>query len=120
MPVEKVKYTYLVVDDLDAAIAFYRDGLGLILKFRDDRHWAELDAGNNTTIALSSPEEGGLEAGRAVVVFQVKDAEGLATSLLRRGAEIVSRREMGNHGRLVMIRERSGNVFQLHERRVAS
>ena len=29
MPVEKVKYTYLVVDDMNAAVAFYRDGLGL-------------------------------------------------------------------------------------------
>jgi catechol 2,3-dioxygenase-like lactoylglutathione lyase family enzyme len=51
MPVEKVKYTYLVVDDMDAAVAFYRDGLGLRLKFRDAERWAEFEAGNGTTIA---------------------------------------------------------------------
>jgi catechol 2,3-dioxygenase-like lactoylglutathione lyase family enzyme len=53
MPVEKVKYTYLVVDDMNAAVAFYRDGLGLRLKFQEGQRWSEFDAGNGTTIALS-------------------------------------------------------------------
>jgi catechol 2,3-dioxygenase-like lactoylglutathione lyase family enzyme len=39
MPVEKVKHTYLVVDDMDAAVAFYRDGLGLKLKFQDGERY---------------------------------------------------------------------------------
>ena len=120
MPVEKVKYTYLVVDDMDAAVAFYRDGLGLRLKFQDGQRWSELDAGNGTTIALSSAEESGLGVKGPVVVFQASDAEGLATSLAARGAEILTRRDMGAHGRLVAIREPSGHIFQLFEKPVSS
>lgn len=119
MPVEKVKYTYLVVDDMNAAVAFYRDGLGLRLKFQDGQRWSEFDAGNGTTIALSSYDESGLGVKGPVVVFQVSDAEGLATSLAARGADILARRDMGDHGRLIAIREPSGNTFQLFEKQIS-
>jgi catechol 2,3-dioxygenase-like lactoylglutathione lyase family enzyme len=95
MPVEKVRYTYLVVDDMNAAVAFYRDGLGLRLKFQDGQRWSEFEAGNGTTIALSSYDESGLGVKGPVVVFQVSDAERLAASLVARGADILARRDMG-------------------------
>ena len=120
MPVEKVKYTYLVVDDMNAAVAFYRDGLGLRLKFQDGQRWSEFDAGNGTTIALSSHEESGLGVKGPVVVFQASDAEGLAASLAARGADILARRDMGAHGCLIAIREPSGNIFQLFEKPASS
>lgn len=116
MPVEKIKYTYLVVADMNAAVAFYRDGLGLKLKFQDGQRWAEFDAGNGTAIALSSADESGLGVTGAVVVFQAKDAEELAASLVARGASILARRDMGDHGHLIAIREPSGNIFQLFEK----
>jgi predicted enzyme related to lactoylglutathione lyase len=120
MPVEKVKYTYLVVEDMDAAVAFYRDGLGLKLKFQDEQRWSEFDAGNGTTIALSSLDESGLGVKGPVVVFQVSDAEALAASLAARGADILARRDMGGHGRLIAVREPSGNIFQLFEKHISS
>lgn len=120
MPVEKVKYTYLVVDDMDAAVAFYRDGVGLKLKFQDGSRWAEFDAGSGTAIALSSHEESGLGVKGPVVVFQATDAEALAASLVARGAEILARRDMGAHGSLIAIREPSGNTFQLFQKPVSS
>jgi predicted enzyme related to lactoylglutathione lyase len=120
MPVEKVKYTYLVVDDMDAAVAFYRDGLGLRLKFQDGQRWAELDAGNGTAIALSSYEESQLGVKGPIVVFQATDAETMAASLVARGAEILARRDMGGHGSLIAIRDGSGNIFQLFQKPVSS
>src|SRR5262245_42338669 len=120
MPVDKVKYTYLVVEDMDAAVAFYRDGLGLKLKFQDGQRWSEFDAGNGTTLALSSADESGLGVEGPVVVFQVSDAERMAASLVTRGASILARRDMGDHGRLIGIRDPSGSTFQLFEKRAAS
>ena len=119
MPVENVKYTYLVVDDMDAAVAFYRDGLGLRLKFQDGQRWSEFAAGNGTTVALSSWNESGLGVKGPVVVFQVSDVEGLAAALVARGAEVLARRDMGDHGYLIAIREPSGNIFQLFEKPVS-
>jgi predicted enzyme related to lactoylglutathione lyase len=53
-------------------------------------------------------------------VFQVSDAEALAASLVARGASILARRDMGAHGRLIAIREPTGNIFQLFEKTVSS
>lgn len=119
MLVEKIKYTYLVVEDMSAAVAFYRDGVGLKLKLQDGQRWSEFDAGNGTTFALSSSDESGLGVKGAIVVFQVNDAEELAASLVARGASILARRDMGGHGRLIAIREPSGNIFQLFEKAIS-
>jgi predicted enzyme related to lactoylglutathione lyase len=104
---------------MNAAVAFYRDGLGLRLKFQDGERWSEFEAGNGTTIALSSRNESGLGVNGPVVVFQVSDAEALGPSLVARGAEILARRDMGDHGCLIAIREPSGNIFQLFEKQVS-
>jgi predicted enzyme related to lactoylglutathione lyase len=116
--IEKVKYTCLIVDDMNAAGSFYRDAFGLRLKFQDGERWSELDAGNGTAIALSSRDESGVQTKGPVVVFSVSDAEGMAASLTTRGADILARRNMADHGYLIAMREPSGNIFQLLEKRV--
>lgn len=120
MPVDKVKYAYMVVEDMDAGVSFYRDALGLKLKFQDGRNWAEFDAGGGSSIALASVEESGLGIPGPVIVFQATDAQGVVSALTAAGAEIISRRDMGGHGRLVAIRDPSGNVFQIFEKAAAS
>lgn len=40
------------VSNMDRAIEFYRDGLGLSLRTRVDDSWAEIDAGSGLTIGL--------------------------------------------------------------------
>lgn len=119
MSIEKIRFTYFIVEDMDKAVSFYRDGLGLRLKFQDGARWAEFDAGNGTVLALSSPEECGLGVAGPVVVFQADDAEAAAAGLAEDGGSIVARRDMGGHGRLVAVRDPSGNVFQLFDKRTA-
>lgn len=120
MPVDKVKYAYMVVEDMDASVSFYRDALGLKLKFQDGQRWAEFDAGGGSSIALASAEESGFSIPGPVIVFQATDAQELVSALTAAGAEIVNHRDMGSHGRLVAIREPSGNnVFQIFEKATA-
>jgi catechol 2,3-dioxygenase-like lactoylglutathione lyase family enzyme len=40
------------VSDMDRAVAFYTDVLGLALAFRAGDHWASIDAGSGTQIGL--------------------------------------------------------------------
>src|SRR5262245_35549653 len=42
----------LYVKDMDAAVAFYTEKLGLPLRFRAGNHWAEVEAGQNLVIGL--------------------------------------------------------------------
>jgi catechol 2,3-dioxygenase-like lactoylglutathione lyase family enzyme len=42
----------LYVRDMDAAVAFYTERLGLPLRFRAGNHWAEVQAGDTLVIGL--------------------------------------------------------------------
>lgn len=116
MTVEKVKYTYMIVADMDRAVAFYRDALGLSLQFQDGSRWAQFDAGGGTVIALSAAEESRIETAGPVVVLQATEAEALAATLEAHGGEIIARRDMGNHGRLIAFRDPCGNSVQIYEK----
>ena len=52
------------VSDMDAAVRFYTEGLGLKLRERHGNHWAAVDAGNGLVIGLhpATPE---MPAGRS-------------------------------------------------------
>ncbi len=42
----------IYVSDMDRAVAFYTNSLGLKLQFRAGNHWAQVDAGNGMQIGL--------------------------------------------------------------------
>jgi len=42
----------IYVSDMDRAVGFYTNTLGLTLKFRAGNHWAQVDAGNGLQIGL--------------------------------------------------------------------
>ena len=57
----ELDHIYYWVRDMDAAVAFYRDVLGLSLIRRDGDEWAEFDAGP-VRLALHGVEGRGTEA----------------------------------------------------------
>ncbi len=60
-------------ENMGRALDFYRDLLGMTMKFQDGTKWAQLDAGG-ARFALSSPEEAGAAvASNTVIVFEVDD-----------------------------------------------
>jgi catechol 2,3-dioxygenase-like lactoylglutathione lyase family enzyme len=58
---------------MDAAVAFYRDVLGLTLVRRDGNEWAEFEAGPIRLALHGADERAG---GGATVVFRVDDLDG--------------------------------------------
>src|SRR5436853_6937830 len=70
------------VADLDRAVAFYRDLLGLPLARRDGNNWAEFDAGGRR-FALHAVGEGlPVNPGGATAVFRVEDLDRAKSELL--------------------------------------
>ena len=57
MAVKKLQNAYYITRDMDRAVAFYRDALGLSLTFQDGAKWAQMKAGD-VNFSLSSPDEG--------------------------------------------------------------
>lgn len=115
MTVKRMQNTYYVVRDMGAAAAFYRDALGLKLKFQDGARWAQFDAGGQN-FSLSSPEEAPVDAAGGAVVFEVDDLEAAADRIAAAGGEVLGRRDMGSHGRTLTFRDPAGNLAQLFAR----
>lgn len=115
MTVEKLQNAYYITADMERAVAFYRDTLGLDLMFQDGGKWAQLKAGG-VNFALSSRDEAPDGAVGATVVFEVPDAAAAGAAIAAAGGEILGERDMGDHGRTLTFRDPDGNLVQLYQR----
>jgi predicted enzyme related to lactoylglutathione lyase len=115
MAVKRLQNAYYVTHDMDRAVAFYRDALGLSVRFQDGTRWAQFDAGG-VNFSLSAPEEAAEGATGAVVIFEVDDIDAARTRLEAGGARVLVDRDMGAHGRSLSFRDPDGNLVQLLQR----
>jgi predicted enzyme related to lactoylglutathione lyase len=115
MAVKKLQNAYYVTQDMDRAVAFYRDALGLAIKFQDGAKWAQFDAGG-VNFSISSPEESAGGAAGAVIIFEVDDIDASRTALEGAGAAVLDARDMGAHGRSLTFKDPDGNLVQLFQR----
>jgi catechol 2,3-dioxygenase-like lactoylglutathione lyase family enzyme len=94
-----ISVVYLYVRDFEAAIAFFRDRLGVPLQ-PDGTGWAEAALGG-TRFALHAWHEGAPEPGSGGVriSFRVDDVDAAAARLRAAGVEVgpVQREEYGAH-----------------------
>ncbi len=103
---------YFFVSDIDRAIAFYRDVLGLELQYRTGDEWAEFRAG---PIRLGLHTGGDGRPG-GTLAFTVADLDIARAGLVSKGVEI------GHEGggenrepRFVEFADPDGNVLALFE-----
>ena len=105
---------WVPVNDMQRAVTFYRDVLGLRLTSEGD-YWTEFDA-NGLTIGLNGGEQAQIaDEGGAVITFQPTgtiDEE--MDSLKSHGADI--RGEISDHpwGRIFPFRDTEGNDLQVY------
>jgi len=92
---KQVDYTMITISDMDRSVAFYRDQLGIPLKFQSPE-WTEFDTGA-TTLALHGggvPRQaaaGGGEnvAGTCSIGFNVEDVDRTFEELKAKGVRFV-------------------------------
>jgi catechol 2,3-dioxygenase-like lactoylglutathione lyase family enzyme len=106
---------FFYVQNLDRAIDFYTNTLGMPLKVRHGNHWAEVNAGS-ISIGLHPLEEGeSLSAdGGGTVSFSVSDLDALVRELKEKGAAIGEIRTPPR-GRFVMGKDSEGNSLHFIE-----
>jgi catechol 2,3-dioxygenase-like lactoylglutathione lyase family enzyme len=116
---KKVDDVFFNVDDMEKAVAFYRDKLGLSVKY-ETADWAELDAGN-VTIALrryGSGPEGRPELGvgeGATLVFEVDDIEAAQAELGNQGIQLIGGIFEYGSVKLAAFEDLNGNVLQIYQ-----
>lgn len=99
------------VGNLSEAVSFYRDALGLEVKFRDGDRFCALDVGG-TTLALAAREEA-LTAGPAVSL-KVEDVDRAVEALVAAGARVLRPAEAGPHERRAVLRDPDGNSMVIY------
>ena len=106
---------WMPVEDIERAVDFYENTLGLPVVKRDGP-WAEVDA-NGLTVGLNGREPEGTEAeGGPVLTFQPEGSlEETVDDLKGRG--VVFPAEISEHdwGRVATFKDTEGNDLQLYE-----
>lgn len=116
---------FVDVTNVDRAVRFFRDILGLNLLLRDDS-WAEFDTGS-TRLAIRAKEEKRdsrrarapepLAGSGAVVVFRVEDLPECRQELIERGVEFTTRIVESTTARWSTFQDPDGNQFQIFEKK---
>jgi predicted enzyme related to lactoylglutathione lyase len=88
MHIEKIGQIAIPVTDVDRAIAFYRDVLGLSFLFRAGANLAFFDCGG-VRILLDKPETAEFENHSSVIYFTVSDIQASFAEVVENGAESV-------------------------------
>lgn len=111
----------ITVSDVDKALAFYRDALGLPFLFSPAPTLAFLQAGP-VRLMLSTPQGAGTVGGNSVLYFKVTDIEAVFAGIVGRGAtqerapQLAAR--MPDHELWIgFVRDPDGNLVGLMEER---
>jgi predicted enzyme related to lactoylglutathione lyase len=115
MSIGQLDHVYYWVRDMDAAVAFYRDVVGLALRRRDGDEWAEFDA---PPVMLALHGGGEQASASGTVVFRVDDLDDSRWALEQRGAqfdEYVG--EVEGFARFATFHDPDGNPVQIIEYR---
>jgi predicted enzyme related to lactoylglutathione lyase len=109
--IQRIGNVFYRAADMDSAVRFYTDVLGLSLKFRDGDQWAAFDVGGGT-LALEGGSAGG--PGGATVSLRVEGLSELVDNLRARGATITDITQ-GPHEHRATLTDPAGNLIVLYE-----
>ena len=109
-------HIYYWTRDMDRAVAFYRDVVGLRLLRQEGDQWAEFDAGP-VRFALHGAAGGHMPPpGGATAVFRVDDLDTAVRSLQEKGVEFGDHLgEVAGFARFRSFSDPDGNAVQLIE-----
>lgn len=112
-PLRSLDHVYYWVGDMNRAVDFYRDTLGMSLVRREER-WVEFDVGGRR-FALHATDGREVAPGGAVAVFEVDDLDAAGALLRQRGVPVEHVGDVKGYARFASLRDPDGNAVQLIE-----
>lgn len=114
----KLDHVYYWTQDMDRAVKFYEEVLGLRLLRREGSSWAEFETGT-IRLALHGAVEGRpVAAGGATAVFEVEDLDAARGALEEKGVELLDHMgEVEGYARFASFLDPDGNTVQVIEYR---
>lgn len=103
------------VTDMDRAVGFYRDVLGLRLVREDGGTWAEFDAGGRRFALHSAGDGKPVAPGGSTAVFSVEDLDQAKAALSARGVTFGHEGDVGGYARFAAFADPDGNPVEIIE-----
>jgi catechol 2,3-dioxygenase-like lactoylglutathione lyase family enzyme len=103
------------VPDLDAAVEFYVTHLGMTLGFRDGDRYAGVTGGGVSLALVAGSED--VTHGVPAPAYRVVDLGTAVNTAEAAGAEVIVRSQDGPHEVRAVVRDVSGHVVVLYQRR---
>jgi catechol 2,3-dioxygenase-like lactoylglutathione lyase family enzyme len=113
--IERLDLVFYWVSDMERAVAFYRDVLGLKLLRQESATWAEFDAGGRRFALHSAGDGQPVRAGGATAVFAVGDLNRAKAELSARGVTFTHEGDIEDYARFASFLDPEGNSVQLIE-----
>jgi predicted enzyme related to lactoylglutathione lyase len=113
MAISSIAFTMYPVTDLQRAVAFYRDALGLPTTDVQSDFWVEFDVAG-ATFGVGNFEQVGKPGTAQSLALEVPDIESLRAKLAERGFEATEPHEL-QHCRISVVRDPDGNQVWLHQ-----
>ena len=113
--VQELDHVYYWTADMDRAVAFYRDTLGLSMVRRDGENWAVFDAGGRMFAIHGAVEGRPVAPGGATAVFSVLDLDDARAKLAELGVEFGHEGDVQGYARFASFQDPDGNTVQLIE-----
>lgn len=114
-----ISLSWIVVKDIDAAIKFYTETVGLKLnEYSPEFGWAELSGPEGAILGLAkeSVEQDAIAGTNAVVTVTVDSIDKAREEFLQRGVKLVGDvMEIPGHVKLQTFQDKDGNSLQLVE-----
>ena len=111
--VKKVSNVWLPVEDMQRALGFYRETLGLTVEM-EGPDWSELDA-SGLSIGLNAREPRGAKAdGGAVITFSAPDIDAEYAALQGKGVQFTGEVSSYDWGKVAPFKDSEGNDLQLY------
>lgn len=112
METPRIGNVLYAVDDMAAAVAFYRDALGLPLKFQDGSRFAAMNGGGVVLALLGDDED--VTAGAPAAAIKVADVAAAVERATAAGAVLLRAPEQGPHEIRAVVRDPAGNAVVLY------
>ncbi len=109
--IKGISAIWLPVSDMERAVAFYRDDLGLEV-IDHDGDWSEVTAGDQR-IGLNASESPAGDGG-AVVAFEVDDVDATVEALKANGVEFSGEASEHPWGTIAPFKDPDGNDLQVY------
>ena len=115
MAIKHVAFTMYPVTDIQRAVTFYRDGLGLKKGGLESDFWVEFDVAG-ATFGIGNFEQVGKAGTAQSLAIEVDDLPAFVAELAGRGIEASPPHDLANC-RISVVSDPDGNQVWLHQRK---